>query len=170
MKIQSLYFKLKEEDPPEQSQALSGEVLSRQTEAAFEWLKNGTLQAELPMRFGPYTTRTKIRFFQEKHDGRDGHSRRPLTINVYLDLPATGKLEAWAQWEGSRIQATLYVRDAATREMFETRLDELTASLREAGFSTAALDVKVNPTRLYRIQETTEPTPPMEGSLLSLRV
>jgi hypothetical protein len=149
---------------------LSDQVLSRQTEAAFEWLKNGALQAELPMQFGTHSTQAKIRFFQETDKESKGHSGRPLNINIYLDLPDTGKLEAWARWEGQQIQATLYVRDAATRELFESQLQDLSANLREAGFSTAVLDVRVDPGRLYKIQESVEQTLPHEGSLLSLRV
>ena len=154
----------------EQTAVLSDQVLSRQTEAAFEWLKNGAFQAELPMQFGTHSTQAKIRFFQETEKDSKGHSGRPLNINIYLDLPDTGKLEAWARWEGAQIQATLYVRDAATRELFESQLQELSANLREAGFATAVLDVRVDPARLYKIQESVEQTLPQEGSLLSLRV
>ena len=154
----------------EQTAVLSDQVLSRQTEAAFEWLKNGALQAELPMQFGTHSTQARIRFFQETEKDSKGHSGRPLNINIYLDLPDTGKLEAWARWEGAQIQATLYVRDAATRELFESQLQELSANLREAGFATAVLDVRVDPARLYKIQESVEQTLPQEGSLLSLRV
>ena len=154
----------------EQTAVLSDQVLSRQTEAAFEWLKNGALQAELPMQFGTHSTQAKIRFFQETEKDSKGPSGRPLNINIYLDLPDTGKLEAWARWEGAQIQATLYVRDDETRELFDSQLQELSANLREAGFSTAVLDVRVDPARLYKIQESVEQTLPQEGSLLSLRV
>jgi len=154
----------------EQTAVLSGQVLSRQAEAAFEWLKNGALQVELPMQFGTHSTQAKIRFFQETDKDAKKQSGRPLNINIYLDLPDTGKLEAWARWEGSRIQATLYVRDAETRELFESQLQELSANLRETGFSTAVLDVRIDPARLYKIQERAEQTLPREGSLLSLRV
>jgi len=154
----------------EQTAVLSDQVLSRQTEAAFEWLKNGALQAELPMQFGTHSTQAKIRFFQEMEKDSKGPSGRPLNINIYLDLPDTGKLEAWARWEGAQIQATLYVRDDETRELFDSQLQELSANLREAGFSTAVLDVRVDPARLYKIQESVEQTLSQEGSLLSLRV
>jgi len=154
----------------EQTAVLSDQVLSRQTEAAFEWLKNDALQAELSMQFGTHSTQAKIRFFQETDKDGNGHSRRPLNINIYLDLADTGKLEAWARWEGSQIQATLYVRDAETGKLFESQLQELSANLREAGFSTAVLDVRIDPARLYKIQEGAEQTLPQEGSLLSLRV
>ncbi len=154
----------------EQTALLSDQVLSRQTEAAFEWLKNGAFQTELPLQFGAHSTQAKIRFFQEADAGAKGNSGRPLNINIYLDLPKTGKLEAWARWEGSQIQATLYVRDTETRELFESQLQELSTNLREAGFSTAVLDVKIDPGRLYKIQESAEHTLPPEGSLLSLRV
>ena len=154
----------------EQTAVLSDQVLSRQTEAAFEWLKNGALQAELPMQFGKHSTQARIRFFQETDKESKGHPGRPLNINIYLDLPDAGKLEAWARWEGAQIQATLYVRDEETRELFDSQLQELSANLREAGFSTAVLDVRVDPARLYKIQESVEQTLPQEGSLLSLRV
>lgn len=154
----------------EQTAVLSNQVLSRQTEAAFEWLKNGALQVELPIQFGMHSTQARIRFFQETDKNAQGQSGRPLNINIYLDLPDTGKLEAWARWEGSQIQATLYVRDAETRALFESQLQELSANLRVAGFSTAILDVRIDPARLYKIQESAEQTLPQEGSLLSLRV
>lgn len=154
----------------EQTALLSDQVLSRQTEAAFEWLKNGAFQTELPLQFGTHSTQAKIRFFQEAEAEAKGNSGRPLNINIYLDLPETGKLEAWARWEGSQIQATLYVRDAETRELFESQLLELSTNLREAGFATAVLDVRIDPARLYKIQESAEQTLPPEGSLLSLRV
>jgi flagellar hook-length control protein FliK len=154
----------------EQTAVLSDQVLSRQTEAAFEWLKNGALLAELPMQFGTHSTQARIRFFQEADKDSKGHSGRSLNINIYLDLPDTGRLEAWARWEGQQIQATLYVRDAETRELFESQLQELSVNLREAGFSTAVLDVRIDAARLYKIQESVEQTLPHEGSLLSLRV
>jgi len=149
---------------------LSDQVLSRQAEAALEWLKNGNFQAELPMQFGTHSTQARIRFFQENQSDAKQHSGRPLNINIYLDLPDTGKVEAWARWEGPHIQATLYVRDAETRKLFESQLQELSASLESAGFSTAVLDVRIDPARLYKIQETDERSLPPEGSLLSLRV
>ena len=125
-------------------------------------------------QFAPYQLpRSSSRSLRRPEtDDKDAkkHSGRPLNINIYLDLPDTGKLEAWARWEGSQIQATLYVRDAATRELFESQLQELSASLREAGFSAAVLDVRIDPARLYKIQDSTEPALPKEGSLLSLRV
>ena len=152
----------------EQTALLSDQVLSRQTETAFEWVKNGAFQTELPLQFGAHSTQAMIRFFQEAE--AKGNSGRPLNINIFLDLPKTGKLEAWARWESSQIQATLYVRDAETRELFESQLQELSTNLREAGFSTAVLDVKIDPARLYKIQEKAEQTLPPEGSLLSLRV
>jgi hypothetical protein len=93
-----------------------------------------------------------------------------LNVAIHLDLPSTGRLEAWARWEGTQIQATLYVRDTATRELFEPHLAELAASLREAGFSTAALDLRVDPVRLYRTQPTNEQAFLQEGAVLSLRV
>ena len=154
----------------EQTALLSDQVLSRQTEAALEWLKNGAFQTELPLQFGAHSTQAKIRFFQETDKGSTGGSRRPLNINIYLDLPETGKLEAWARWEGSQIHATLYVRDAEARELFESQLLELSTNLREAGFSTAVLDVQIDPARLYKIQDGAEQALPREGSLLSLRV
>jgi hypothetical protein len=155
----------------EQTAILSDQVLSRQADAAFEWLKNRGFHADVPMQFGTHSTQATIRFFQETDDkNAKKHSGRPLNINIYLDLPDTGKLEAWARWEGSQIQATLYVRDPATRELFESQLQELSASLREAGFSTAVLDVRIDPARLYKMQDNTEQTLPKEGSLLSLRV
>ena len=55
-------------------------------------------------------------------------------------------------------------------ELSESQLQELSTSLREAGFANAVLDVRVDPARLYKIQETVEQTLPQEGSLLSLRV
>jgi len=122
------------------------------------------------MQFGTHSTQAKIRFFQETDKDAKGHSRRLLNINIYLDLPDTGKLEAWARWEGSQIQATLYVRDTEARELFESQLQELSANLREAGFSTAVLNVRIDPARLYKIHESAEQTLPREGALLSLRV
>jgi hypothetical protein len=62
----------------EQTAVLSDQVLSRQTEAALEWLKNGALQAELPTQFGTHSTQAKIRFFQETEKDSKGHSGRPL--------------------------------------------------------------------------------------------
>ena len=58
----------------EQTALLSDQVLSRQTEAAFEWLKNGAFQTELPLQFGAHSTQAKIRFFQETDKGAKGHS------------------------------------------------------------------------------------------------
>ncbi len=153
-----------------QTAALSEQLLARQTEAAFEWLKNGAFQAELPLQFGTYATQAKIRFFQDPDKSPTRRSGLPLNANIFLDLPKTGRLEAWARWEGSQIQATLYVQDTAVRDLFEPQLKELSRSLREAGFSSTQLEVRIDPVRLYRMREATEEQPLSDGSLLSLRV
>jgi len=122
------------------------------------------------MQFGKHSTQARIRFFQEMEKDSKAPSGRPLNINIYLDLPDASKVEARARWEGTQIQATLYVRDEETRELFDSQLQELSANLCEAGFSTAVLDVRIDPARLHKIQAGVEQTLPQEGSLFSLRV
>lgn len=154
----------------DQKNVLAQQVLSRQAEAAYHRLNDGGLQVELPLQFGSSSTSARIRFFQESAKEEPLSSERPLSINIYLDLPNTGKLEASARWYESQLQATLFVRDEAVKAMFAQRLEELAEALEVTGYTTVQLDVSIDPMRLYKPAEPSQLFSPREGSLLSLRV
>jgi len=155
----------------EQKEALAQQLLSRQALAAFHSLVHGSFQTQLALLFGDQQTESKVRFFKDSsQEKKRGGGSIPLGISIQLDLPATGKLEASAQWHGSHIQGTLIVRDAEAQALFQSHVDELKTRLEATGFDQVLLRITVDPVHLYQTRsDTTVSTVGMNRSLLNLK-
>jgi hypothetical protein len=103
-----------------------------------------------------------------RHQGKD-RRHLPKTVDIRMDLPEMGKLEAWAQWLGSEIEVKIFLENQSAVRVFESQLQELSRSLEAAGFRQVQLEVKVDPVRLYKKELVPEPQAP-GGSILSIRV
>jgi hypothetical protein len=154
----------------EQKNAMVEQLLNRQNEVACQWLKDGVFWAEIPLQLSSQQAKARVRFLTNTEKGASGRKGRPFTVDMLLDLPNIGKLEAWGQWQGSEIRIKLYVESREVQSLFEKNLEELSQSLSKAGFTQATLEVKTDPVRLYKAKTDQEDIPAWEGSLLSIRI
>jgi len=149
--------------------ALTDQLLSRQTETALQWMREGIFETTLPVQYQFQQSPARIRFQMDpRHQGKD-RRHLPKTVDIRMDLPEMGKLEAWAQWLGSEIEVKIFLENQSAVRVFESQLQELSRSLEAAGFRQVQLEVKVDPVRLYKKELVPEPQAP-GGSILSIRV
>ena len=147
---------------------LIDQLLARQTEVAYQWMKDDTFCAEVPLLFFSQSTEARVRFFL-KSPHKPVSANRPLTVSISLCLPNTGKLEAWAQWEKGRIHARIYVEKEEIRQLFRTQVQELVNSLRGLGFDQVTADILTDPIRLINSDSPLEEESSLYGgSLLNL--
>jgi hypothetical protein len=144
---------------------LIDQLLARQTEAAYQWIKDDTFCAEVPLLFFSHSTDARVRFFL-KSPHKPISANRPLTVSISLCLPNTGKLEAWAQWEKGKIHARIYVENEAIRQLFRTQVQELVNSLRGLGFEQITADILMDPIRLINSDSTLEEESNLHGGFL----
>jgi Flagellar hook-length control protein FliK len=153
----------------QQRTILSEQLLSRQAEVAWQWLKDGSFLAEFPLLFFSEPARARVRFFarSNKPSARDQHS--PYSVDIFLDLPQVGRMEAWAQWLDGQIEVRLYVETPKIQQEFTAQLTSLVEALEKAGFERVNPEVRTDPVRLYRA-DWQNPEPVVEeGSVLNIR-
>jgi hypothetical protein len=150
--------------------ALADQVLNRQTEVALQWLKEGIFEVVIPIQYS--FSQTVAKFCFKTDPNRKGQDRRgnPYTVDIRLDLPQTGKIEAWAQWVEGNLEGKIYVENIPAVTLFDSTLPALSASLRAAGFKQVNLEVRLDPVRLYKTEVKSTEAPLPGGSLLSVRI
>ncbi|HVN83054.1 MAG TPA: flagellar hook-length control protein FliK [Terriglobia bacterium] len=153
----------------QQKTLISEQLLSRQVEVAWQWMKDGSFVAELPLLFFSEPASARLRFFGKSTKGTGRTSRTPFTIDVYLSLPHLGKMEAWAQWIDRQIAVRLYVESPEMQQVFTSQLADLREGLTMAGFDKSDLEVKVDPVRLYRANWEDRGIPVQEGQVLDIK-
>ncbi len=152
----------------QQKLAISQQLLEQQTEVACQWLKDGSFVAQFPLLFDSQSTQARIRFFNKSGNSVRRDPKAPYSIDIFLELPRLGKLEAWAQWLEQQIEVRLYVENSETRDQLETQLAKLAEGLEKAGFTGVDLEVVVDPIRLFRNGPKEVEVILREGSLLNL--
>jgi hypothetical protein len=153
----------------QQKTLISEQLLSRQVEVAWQWMKDGSFVAELPLLFFSEPASARLRFFGKSNKGASRSSQVPFTIDVYLSLPHLGKMEAWAQWIDGEIAVRLYVESPETQQVFTSQLADLRNGLIMAGFDKTDLEVKVDPVRLYRADWEDHGTLVQDGQVLDIK-
>ena len=92
----------------------------------------------------------RIRFQFDPEGRKSGGKDRPFTVDIRLELPGWGKIEAWARWFEKQIDIKLYLEDAGIASILEEHSGELSAELRESGFQQVSVEVRADPVRLYK--------------------
>ncbi|MEW5976849.1 MAG: flagellar hook-length control protein FliK [Acidobacteriota bacterium] len=155
----------------ETHQLLAGNLLNRQTEVAYHWMRDGTFCAEVPVQLYAEQGQARIRFFLDSSRKQGRSTSGPKTVDIFLELPEWGRVEAWAQWQDTQLQSRIYVESAEVKERFDAQLQDLQLNLQSAGFEQVRLDVQVDPVRLYKPDKSDPSHEDLsEGSLLSIRI
>lgn len=149
--------------------ALADQLLARQADTALHWLRDGSFEAVIPLQYQLFQSSARIRFQMDPEGRKSGEKNRPTTVDIRLELPGWGKVEAWARWFEKQIDIKLYLEDAGIASILERHSGELSAELQESGFRQVNVEVRADPVRLYKKELTPERVVP-EGKLLSIRV
>jgi hypothetical protein len=149
--------------------ALADHLLARQADTALQWMRDGSFEAVIPVQYQYQQSPARIRFQVDPEGRKTKDKNHPTTVDIRIELPHWGKLEAWARWLQGQIDVKLYLEDSSIASQIETRLDELSNQLKGAGFRQVNVAVQVDPVRLYK-KELTPDRPNAEGKLLSVLV
>jgi hypothetical protein len=149
--------------------ALADHLLARQADTALQWMRDGSFEAVIPVQYQYQQSPARIRFQLDPEGRKTKDKNHPTTVDIRIELPHWGKLEAWARWFQGQIDVKLYLEDSSIATQIETQLDELSNQLKGAGFRQVNMAVQVDPVRLYK-KELTPDRPSAEGKLLSVLV
>jgi hypothetical protein len=143
--------------------------LTRPTQDLTRYLETGVLRLDLHVPPSETTARWQV----EIHDPPDGGGQadRPVTATVFVDLPATGPVEARLTLSAGRLQVHFVVDSDEVREHLLDQSGALTAALSSAGFSGVEMAAHADPARLARDRVTDEipREAPRAGGLLDIR-
>jgi hypothetical protein len=150
--------------------ALAERSLSRQLDLAYQWLRTGQLELQLPLLLGDDLALACLRVgADDEARAKPGAGRHPFTLDVHVELRGVGRLEAWVQWAGSAVTVRLFVDGEHAQALARTELVPLVEGLHRAGFARVDTDVVVDPIRLTRSQRRPETPIPPEGSIFTAR-
>ncbi len=149
--------------------ALADQLLAKQADTALHWLRDGSFEAVIPIQYQLFQSPARIRFQIDPEGRKSGGKDRPTTVDIRLELPGWGKVEAWARWFEKQIDVKLYLEEAGIASVLEKHASELSAELRESGFRQVTVEVRADPVRLYK-KELTPERVVLEGKLLSVHV
>jgi hypothetical protein len=149
---------------------LAQQVLAQQLDLALQWVRHGEMHAHVPVQFGPQESSVRLRVLRDApRDPELAEGPAALhTFEVSLDLEAIGRLDARVQWAGSSLSARIVVEQDAVVPLVEAELAPLVRGLNEAGFTSVATAVRVDPARLAE-SDRVAIDPPPGGSLLRVR-
>jgi hypothetical protein len=149
--------------------ALADQLLAKQADAALHWLQDGSFEAVVPLQYQLFQSSARIRFQIDPEGRKSKGKNRRTTVDIRLELPGWGKVEAWARWFEKQIDVKLYLENAGIVSVLEKYSADLSAALLESGFRQVNIEVHADPVRLYKENLTWERVTP-EGKLLSIRV
>jgi hypothetical protein len=150
---------------------LRDEVLARQVETAFHWVRDGTLDVRLPLAFADGSTTARLRFLRGVGERDAGGRNRPtgdFSFDFALRLPDLGEIRARVTWFSRQLQVGFFVERPDTAALVSANLTSLTRALERTGFDRVAAEVTVDATRC-RLDELDSPGPPSRGSILDVR-
>lgn len=149
-------------------------VLARQVDAAYHWVRDGTLAIDLPLLFGREQVLAHLRFRRGGSAGAgDGEAAdRDVPRGVFLDFsvdpPGLGPVRAQVQVAGARVGLRLIVAGADLGTLVERELPSLCDALAEGGLAVARAEVLVDASR-SRPEALPAPELPRGGSVLDVR-
>jgi hypothetical protein len=150
---------------------LKDELLARQIDAAYHWVRDGTLDTHWPLAFGDQTVQAFFRFHRglEDRDAADGRTpAEAFSFDVALDPPGLGPVRAHVAWAARQLRVQFFVARQPTADTIDAELASLAAALQTGGFASVNASVSVDEARSHL-----EPLPPLQGpaggSILNLR-
>lgn len=146
------------------------ELLARQVETAYHWVRDGTLSLHLPLAFDGHVVHAWLRFRRGGGEDREGSGSPsvPFTFDVALDPPGLGPLRARVAWSGRHLRVDFFVAGDAAAAVIAPALPSLSAALLGSGFATVDAAVAVDADRC-RLDPPAVMTPPPAGSILNLQ-
>lgn len=152
-------------------QALRDGVLARQVEAAYHWVRDGTIALEVPLVFDGHPLRAQFRCRREAENScgeQPGGRGQGFYLDFALDPPDIGPIRAQAHLAMPRLSIRFLAarREAASR--IEAALPSLHDALQRAGVIAASTSVEVDP-RGALPEPLPPPAPPPGGSVLDVR-
>jgi hypothetical protein len=143
--------------------------LARPTPDLAHYLETGLVRLDLRLDSGHGPTHCRV----EVHDAQDDPERQEdtVTATVFVDLPATGSVEARLTLSAGRLRVHFVVESDDVRERLLDCAGELISALSSAGFHGVDLAAQADAARLARDRATDEV--PREsrraGGLLDIR-
>ena len=150
---------------------LKDELLARQVDAAYHWVRDGTLDTHWPLAFGSQTVQAWFRFHRGLEDRDAADARTPaeaFSFDVALDPPGLGPLRAHVAWADSRLRVLFFVAHQPTADAISAELASLTTALETSGFAAVSASVSVDHARSH-LEPMPPPQAPAGGSIFSLR-
>jgi hypothetical protein len=153
------------------ARTLAEEVIARQIDLAFQWLRDGALRLQVPIALGDSGVLAELRVHPDAaRQGEEGAAgRRACRFEMRFELPAIGRLLALVHWAGSDLDARVVVERDDVRALAEPELARLGEALRAFGFSTVRTCVDVDRERLHRPELAEEAWPPGGGAIFEAR-
>jgi hypothetical protein len=157
--------------------ALSGlreAVLARQVEAAYHWVRDGTLAMDLPLVFDGTPVTARLRFRRGTADGGDGerhptsHDQQGFFFDFAVEPPRLGPVRAQAHLAGPHLSVRFLVADAEVAALVGAALPALRAALEHGGIASVRTDVLVDAAQA-RLDPLPAPALPPGGSVLDAR-
>jgi hypothetical protein len=149
-------------------QALAADVLARQAQFGLQWLAEGVVAFEVPVRLPSGDARATLRVRRDRDTGRETGDAPAFSVTFRVTSPMFGIVDTRASWRGGALSATISVERESTRAWLEPELASLVDALRGT-FPRVTADLKVDP---RRAQEPVD-APPLPnlpaGSIVSVR-
>ena len=146
------------------------ELLSRQVETAYHWVRDGTLSLQLPLDFGGQLVHAWLRFHRGEDEEPAATAAPPAVFSFDLALspPGIGPMRAHVAWSARYLRVQFFVAAETAAATISPALPDLSSALVRTGFAKVDANVAVDPTRC-RMSAPDEMTPPEGGSILNLR-
>jgi hypothetical protein len=147
------------------------ELLSRQVETAYHWVRDGTLSMRLPLAFGDHVAHAWLRFHRGVEDQGEGVGGARPGIHAFdlaLEPPGIGPVRAHVAWSGRHLRVQFFVAADPAAAAIAPALPELSSALVQSGFSKVDTGVTVDAAR-SRLGPLAPMAPPSGGSILNLR-
>ncbi len=141
------------------------DVLERQLDQALQWIRSGTLVADVPIA-GRDRDRVRMEY---RRDASSEDAREPPSahaVRLAFDLEVLGRVEMLVSWAHDTAALHARVGDEATRARLSEGLADLRGALRARGLSLADAGVEVAVPAPATVDAPS--TPPPSGSILRL--
>jgi hypothetical protein len=147
------------------STELAAEVLARQLDQALQWIRHGTLVADVPLA-ERHDDRVRMQYERDAQDGDAGDGAHGHAVRLAFDLETFGRLDVLVNWAHGTASVRLRVGDEPTRARLADGLADLRAALRARGLALDEADVVVGPPDIRVIDGPGAPPP--SGTILRL--
>lgn len=151
-----------------QLETTAAHILSQQARLALDWVANGIVTFELPVRLPSGDTQASITVQQDRDAGHDEDGQPAFRATFRIRSDELGPIDTRVAWLGGSLSATISVATVEARERLEPEMAELTRGL-SSTFARVQTDLRVDAARTA--SGSPLPDVPMlpGGSLLNVR-